>query len=606
MQFPIKTILKIQCLILFSVLNTYDLFGQVDSILIKALEIEDDSTRITEISEMINLHKRTDIEKAWTLAHILDSLNQLTNDPRWNALTRYQFGNLYYQENNYQIAIQQLTEAANLYQIHDPNNGQLAGVYNTIAAIYGQRENHEKAIEYYQQALETFVQKKDSLSIGVTLLNNSVPYIQLKKYDNAEMLLLKADSIFSVPSRQIYRGYSCLNLADTYQEQKRYKEANQYAKLAMKYMPMEIDPIVHSGGHLILGRTFLFEKNYRMAINELNKGLGIAQEIKYANHILDATEGLWQAHEASGQLNSAFPYIKDYATLKDSLRKEDEDKRMLDVLKKFEFEKQDAEFNQLQLEDELNQQKLSQQKWTIAGLGAGLGFLGLLLFGFFRQNKKIQKQNSIIATALSEKDTLLREIHHRVKNNLQVISSLLGIQGRNIKDQKIKDAIQEGRNRVQSMSLIHQNLYKKENLTGIEMADYIKKLGNSINASYNLQTEQVEIRYDVDDITLDVESVVPIGLITNELLTNSIKYAFPDNRKGIIHIRLKNKEDHLLLSISDNGIGLNPDQLQIKEDSFGHSLIKAFRNKLDATIDINGDNGTEVIIKIKNYSMIKT
>ena len=139
--------------------------------------------------------------------------------------------------------------------------------------------------------------------------------------------------------------------------------------------------------------------------------------------------------------------------------------------------------------------------------------------------------------------------------------------------------------------------------TDEHMRDYMKNLSTSIISSYSLQPGQVEVEQDIEDITLDVETVVPIGLITNELLTNSLKYAFPDTKNGIIKIQLKEMSNQLQLRISDNGIGLDPQQLKLKEESFGHSLIRAFRNKLDATININGDNGTEVTIIMNNYKI---
>jgi len=295
--------------------------------------------------------------------------------------------------------------------------------------------------------------------------------------------------------------------------------------------------------------------------------------------------------------------LANFHALKDSLNNLSRSYIIENLEYKFETEKKENEITRLELEDQLNQSQINQQRLAIGGLVGGLGLLSILLFRIFKQNKKIKTQNTIISNALSDKETLLQEIHHRVKNNLQVISSLLGIQSRQITDHKAKEAILEGRSRVHTMSLIHQNLYKKDNLTGIEMRDYLKKLSTSIIYSYSLQSDKIHIRHDIEDMTLDVDTVVPIGLITNELLTNSIKYAFPDNRKGIIKIILKEKSDHLFLSISDDGIGLDPDQLRHKEESFGHSLIRAFRKKLDATIDIDGANGTEVAIKINNYEV---
>jgi len=153
----------------------------------------------------------------------------------------------------------------------------------------------------------------------------------------------------------------------------------------------------------------------------------------------------------------------------------------------------------------------------------------ILLIGLLYRN---QKQKKLISIQNDEKDILLREIHHRVKNNLQVISSLLGIQSRSIKDVQAKQAIHEGRARVHSMSLIHQNLYKKDNLTGVDMRVYLNKLSTDLINTYNLSEGQIEIEKDIDELILDVEYVVPIGLIINELISNALKYAFPDQQNG--------------------------------------------------------------------------
>jgi len=216
---------------------------------------------------------------------------------------------------------------------------------------------------------------------------------------------------------------------------------------------------------------------------------------------------------------------------------------------------------------------------------ASLFSLGILFTLFFRvrsKNKKINEQNSIISTALTEKEILLKEIHHRVKNNLQVISSLLSIQSRSISDVKAKEAILEGRSKVHSMSLIHQNLYQKDNLTGIQMNDYLPQLSNNLFDTYDINGDQIEIKTDVTPINLDVETVIPIGLIVNELITNCLKYAFFNGRKGTVEVKLKKQNDQLILEVLDNGIGLDIDELTKKKESFGHSLIRAFRNKLGA------------------------
>ena len=230
--------------------------------------------------------------------------------------------------------------------------------------------------------------------------------------------------------------------------------------------------------------------------------------------------------------------------------------------------------------------------------------LALFSYGLslkFADHIRLKSENETIRTLLGEKETLLKEIHHRVKNNMQVISSLLRIQTNQTTDEGALLALKEGQSRVQSMSLIHQDLYQHDNLTGIHMTDYIEKLGQSLLQTYKLSTDQITITTDVDDLTLDVDTVVPLGLIINELVTNSLKYAFPDSRAGTIHISLKEQSQCLLLTVSDDGVGIPQD---VQEKGFGSGLIRAFARKLDGALDIDSKTGTKVTLTILDYQKV--
>jgi len=261
------------------------------------------------------------------------------------------------------------------------------------------------------------------------------------------------------------------------------------------------------------------------------------------------------------------------------------------------------------LKKEVEIEKENRAKQKLIYLAVLLGLLVLSIAYYLRKKiqfeKKITHQNEIISKSLVEKEVLLKEIHHRVKNNLQVVSSLLSIQSRGLRDQKAIDIIAEGKARVHSMSLIHQNLYKENTLSSVEMNNYIGKLTNDLIETYRTSSGKITYRDEVDQIYLDVDTVMPIGLIINELISNVLKHAFPNNKDGEICISLKEKSNQLILELSDNGIGFNGKDIMQKDGSFGHSIIRAFRKKLDATIEINSDMGTTVTIKINNYKRLK-
>jgi two-component sensor histidine kinase len=207
-------------------------------------------------------------------------------------------------------------------------------------------------------------------------------------------------------------------------------------------------------------------------------------------------------------------------------------------------------------------------------------------------------ENNLIAS-LKEKDILLREIHHRVKNNMQIISSLLNLQTKYVDDQEAINVLKESQNRVKSMAIIHEKLYQSKNLTKINFVDYIQSLVLNLFYSYNIQEDQIKPILEIENIHLNMETAVPCGLIISELISNSLKYAFPNEMKGEIIVSLKSDKDNYQLCISDNGIGL-PESIGFDDlETLGLLLVNILTEQIDGKIAIRRDQGTQYKITFK-------
>lgn len=205
------------------------------------------------------------------------------------------------------------------------------------------------------------------------------------------------------------------------------------------------------------------------------------------------------------------------------------------------------------------------------------------------------RAEGLINTSLKEKEVLLKEIHHRVKNNMQIISSILSIQSSHIEDKKLKSIFDESQNRIRSMALIHEKLYQSKDLSNINFSEYVQELTSNVFKFFNLSG--IRLKLDIDDVQLDVDNSILLGLILNELCTNALKYGFPDGGPGEIRIELNRlDEDNLMLLVSDNGAGL-PDDFDIKKTgSMGLLLVRSMVTQLNGLIEV--DEGKEATFKI--------
>lgn len=199
-----------------------------------------------------------------------------------------------------------------------------------------------------------------------------------------------------------------------------------------------------------------------------------------------------------------------------------------------------------------------------------------------------------IEAALKEKEALLKEIHHRVKNNLQIISSLLNLQANSIEDEKIAGLFQESQNRVRLMSMIHEKLYQSHDLGHVNLGDYIQELCRYLIRSYEIETDSVNLIVDIQDIVLEIDTAVSCGLIVNELVSNSLKYAFPEGRSGVIEIKsLAIAEGYFSIIYTDNGIGL-PLSLDVQNSkTLGLQLVSSLCEQIGGDLEITRSAGTE-------------
>jgi two-component sensor histidine kinase len=195
--------------------------------------------------------------------------------------------------------------------------------------------------------------------------------------------------------------------------------------------------------------------------------------------------------------------------------------------------------------------------------------------------------------SLREKEHLLKEIHHRVKNNLQIVSSLLNLQSENITDEKYLGLIKESQNRINSMALVHEMLYKSKDLSKIELKQYIEKLCSSVNMSYSSPEKEIVFSYNIEaGIFLEIDMMIPIGLMLNEILSNSYKYAFPEKDKGVITIELSSENEKIKMVVFDNGIGLKKNFDIKKTGSLGMQLVQMLGEQIDAAVAVSSDKGT--------------
>jgi two-component sensor histidine kinase len=226
------------------------------------------------------------------------------------------------------------------------------------------------------------------------------------------------------------------------------------------------------------------------------------------------------------------------------------------------------------------------------------------MFSVYRDITSFKCEEDEIKRALKEKVTMLKEIHHRVKNNLQIAASLLRLQSGYVKDEESRQYFQDSQNRIRSMAIVHEKLYRSDDFESIDLKLYVNRLIEDLIDSLNVNRRLTEVNTEIDDIKLELDRTIPIGLIINEIITNSFKYAFPKGKKGKVNLKISNDTSNhqLVINIGDNGSGLPQGFDPQKLNSLGIQLVYTLaEGQLSGNVKLCGKKGTkyEIIIPLK-------
>lgn len=492
---------------------------------------------------------------------------------------------------------------------------QLCTIYNRLAVAYSSWSRKGDAIIYLKKALHVAQKYHDADAIETVLLN--LCYMPVNEKDYKELVKLVASSDKSVEHKVIDDSvyfYACYNIA--YTSGAKYEAAAYYANELKKMMhryswdDMMLTPI-----YSCLARYYLASKDYATAHQYASTYILFCEKNHYTRSLAAAYSLRSIADSGLGNFSSALKDFRRFKSLGDSIMDESKSSQIAQLQVAHETEKKDNDlkFQKQNVElltnkSELQAVNLKKVKDTRDSvIIASILLLALAYTGYQvkqRNNKRLQihqaeinEQNKQLKKLIEEKEWLIKEVHHRVKNNLQIVMSLMNIQSSYLQNSDALEAIKESQSRMNAMSLIHQKLYQSASLVSINMNKYINELVNYLLESFN-NNNHIKAVIDVENMELDISQAVPIGLILNEAITNSIKYAFVENQKGIITILLKpDRDDEWTLTVGDNGKGLPPDFDFEKRGSIGFNLIKTLTEQIGGVVQFKNEDGFKISIK---------
>ncbi len=500
------------------------------------------------------------------------------------------------------------------------NTATIANAYNIVGIIQRDLQAFEEARQAYRSGLE-LLEKANINNITLATLYGNLAQLSVlpdKQYDQAIVYLNKALVLNREANRKTNIEHNLRNLSEAYRYKKQFEQAIKYGEEALRFSYQINDP------HRLfntLGTAYRAHRdagNFQLALRYLEQekmiedSLGRVDKTKAITRLQAEFDNKRARDLATieAENEQRIAQIRAGLTLQNSrslaqvAANKDRDllqiqtqadiakaRSMAEIQARFTTRQKEADIRQLQDKNDRQQRQLA---WLALSVGVFVLLSGLLYWQYtrIRQNRtKIQHQAEQLRM-------LMRELHHRVKNNLAIVSGLLELQSNRLADEGAKRAFREGQQRVQAMSILHQRLYQTDAVTTIDMGEYSKSLIESLMGAYGYTSETLQVDVHVEKQEIDVDQAIPLGLILNEILTNAFKYALAHASNPRLSVDLNRQSDGLTLRVADNGPGLDMADWDRPGKSFGKRLIAALSDQIGALVSVENHNGTQFLIRI--------
>ena len=491
--------------------------------------------------------------------------------------------------------------------------------YSNLAHMYRELGQPQKSVEWYWRLFKNrkFTDESNMyIYRDAGLLGREL--IKLKKEKESLAFILDIDArnkpsnVYSEASLLASLAY-CYRVLNLDQQAEKY-----YVKLIKLTSQLQKNNEITTDVNYELGQYLIEKRQYEKAVTHLQKALDASQGINTLSITKDIYMMLYKADSAKRNYLPAIQHLMKHKEINDSIFNETKSRQIEELQVQYETAKKEKDIELLANQNQLQLIRVAQanrtRNITLGGAALLLIIVGLLLNRSIikqRINRRLEahkmevdQKNSFLATLNSEQDKLLkekewliREVHHRVKNNLQLVISLLNSQSAYLDDKAAVLAIRDSLRRMEAMSLIHKKLYQSKNISLIAMPGYVNELIQYLCGSFDFG-DRIFFKQNIAHLDLDASQAIPLGLIINESIVNAIKYAFPNEKNGVVNISLQSDEaDHLLLKISDNGIGLPPDFDITGNNSLGLDLMQGLARQLNGSFAIESGDGLRIMVR---------
>ena len=557
---------------------------------------------------------RGELDSALYIFNISFKKNKEINNLYGVAQAYNNIGYIYGEKGLTDVEIIYYSKSLTIREQLDDKKG-IANSLNNIGFLYKNNKNYDEALKYYVKSLPISIEIKDLNSVSVTLNNISFIYLQLENYKRARLLLSESLSIRENQYDEFGIAQCYESIGFILEKQNVLDSAEHYYNLSLKLREKINDKKGICTTLYRLGYLYYYQSNIIKSIEMLNESLKKSMAIKNTPLILKNTKLLGDVYKKQEDYKRSLNMLSLYSSLNDSVKD-------YSISKELEKQKNSYELKKNETIDNLNlfhkNILLNKSKRDLSILVVILFiFISIFIFllAFLRrkvfiinlQKKKLVENKELLlklnekqSTLLLTQDTLLKEIHHRVKNNLQVITSLLSLQSSFIEDEKTKRVFQYSQYRINSMAMVHEMLYQLEDLSKIKIYEYIQNLSSNLIKSMKGSNHNIQLNLEIPELFLNIDTVIPLGLLINEILTNSLKYGLRNNN-GILYIKIIHfDKENFIMYIGDNGNGFKDEEKFRAANSLGLILIHNLTLQLKGTIEKDNDTkGTNYIITFK-------